>query len=155
MSWGNLNISWIESLLKQFRLLFFSTILEYADVIWDNRTQQEKHDLEKKIQLEAARIVTGTTKLVSVQHLYDEIGWETLDVRRRKHKLVLFYKMYNTLLRLTSLHWFLGLTRTLHVTVCVTQMIQEQTILAPVNIIILFFLQSFVIGTMFSALTGL
>ena len=29
-----------------------------------------------------------------MQKLYDEIGWETLDVRRRKHKLVLFYKMY-------------------------------------------------------------
>ena len=69
-------------------------ILEYADVVWDNCTQQEKHEIEK-IQLEAARIATGTTKLVSVQKLYDEIGWETLDVRRRKHKLVLFYKMYN------------------------------------------------------------
>ena len=30
-----------------------------------------------------------------MQKLYDEIGWETLDVRRRKHKLVLFYKMNN------------------------------------------------------------
>ena len=30
-----------------------------------------------------------------MQKLYDEIGWETLDVRRRKHNLVLFYKMYN------------------------------------------------------------
>ena len=30
-----------------------------------------------------------------MQKLYNEIGWETLDVRRRKHKLVLFYKMYN------------------------------------------------------------
>ena len=30
-----------------------------------------------------------------MQSLYDEIGWETLDVRRRKHKLVLFYKMNN------------------------------------------------------------
>ena len=50
---------------------------------------------DKKIQLEAARIATGTTKLVSVQKLYNEIGWETLDDRRRKHKLVLFYKMYN------------------------------------------------------------
>ena len=50
-----------------------------------------------------------------------------------------------TLLPLISLHWFLGLTRTLHVTVCVTQIILEQSILALVSIIILFFLQSFVI----------
>ena len=38
-------------------------IFEYGDVVWDNCTQQEKQDVEK-IQLEAARIVTGTTKLV-------------------------------------------------------------------------------------------
>ena len=71
-----------------------NTRLEYAEAVWDNCTQQEKHGLGK-IQLEAARIATGTTKLVSVQKLYDEIGWETLGVERRKHKLVLFYKMYS------------------------------------------------------------
>ena len=71
-------------------IAFIRLILEYADVVWDNCTKQEKHDFEKKIQLEAARIATRTTKLVSVQKLYDEIVWETLDVRRREHKLVLF-----------------------------------------------------------------
>ena len=80
--------------LERIYIAFVRPILEYADVVWDNCTQQEKHEIEK-IQLGAARIATGTTKLVSVQKLYDEIGWETLDVRRRKHKLVLFYKMYN------------------------------------------------------------
>ena len=108
--------------LETIYIAFVRPILEYADVVWDNCTQQEKHEIEKN-QLEAARIATGTTKLVSVQKLYDEIGWETLDVRRRKHKLVLFYKMYNDIPPLISLHWFLDLTRMLHVTVCVTQII--------------------------------
>ena len=80
--------------LETIYIAFIRPILKYADVIWDKCTQKEKHDLEK-IQLEAARIATGTTKLVSVQNLYNEIGWETLDERRRKNKLVLFYKMYN------------------------------------------------------------
>ena len=71
-------------------------LLEYADVIWDNCTQQNKNELEL-IQLEAARISTGTTKLVSVANLYIETGWETLDARRNKHELVLFYKMFNDL----------------------------------------------------------
>ena len=75
---------------------FYRPILEYADVIWDNYTEQEKNELEK-IQFEAARITTGATKLVSVQKLYDETGWETLEIRRRKHRLVLFYKMYNNI----------------------------------------------------------
>ena len=49
------------------------------------------------IKLEAARISTGATKLVSVANLYIETGWKTLDARRNKHKLVFFYKMLNDL----------------------------------------------------------
>ena len=67
-------------------------ILEYADVIWDNCTQYEKQELEK-IQNEAARIATGTTKLVSLKVLYKEIGWDSLEKRRTDHKLILLYKM--------------------------------------------------------------
>ncbi len=59
---------------------------------FDSCTNLERDELEK-IQHEAARIVTGTTKLVSIQKLMQETGWETLSSRRRKHKLILFYKM--------------------------------------------------------------
>ena len=67
-------------------------ILEHADVIWDNCSQQEKHELEKNIT-EWATVATGSIKLVSVQKLYKEICWERLKMRW-KHKLVLFHKMY-------------------------------------------------------------
>ena len=36
------------------------------------------------------RIVTGATSLVSIENLYRELGWETLEERRRKHKLYVF-----------------------------------------------------------------
>ena len=49
------------------------------------------------MQLETGRIVSGTTKLVSLASLYNELGSEKLSSRRRKHKLVLFYKMINRL----------------------------------------------------------
>ena len=75
---------------------FIRPILEYGNEIWDNCTQYEKDDLEK-IQTEAARIATGATKLVSIENLYSEIGWDTLDIRRKKQKLTLFYKMVNNL----------------------------------------------------------
>ena len=42
---------------------FIRPILEYADVIWDNWSDYEKQELEK-IQIEAARIATGATKLI-------------------------------------------------------------------------------------------
>ena len=75
---------------------FIRPILEYGNEIWDNCTQYEKNDIEN-IQMEAARIASGTTKLVSIEHLYSEIGWDTLEARRRKQKLTLFYKMVHNL----------------------------------------------------------
>ena len=76
--------------LQTIYFTFVRPILEYSDIIWDNCTQYEKDELDK-IQLEAARIVSGTTKLVSSASLYMELGWESLSSRRRKHKLVMFY----------------------------------------------------------------
>ena len=43
------------------------------------------------------RIVTGATKLASINSLLSETGWETLSSRRKKHKLQLLYKMQNDL----------------------------------------------------------
>ena len=62
--------------------------------MWDNCTQYEANELEK-IQNEAARIVTGATRLVSVDRLYTEIGWDTLISRRNKNKIITFHKMLN------------------------------------------------------------
>jgi hypothetical protein len=43
----------------------------------------------ENVQSEAARIVTGGTKLTSIQKLYEETGWEKLLERREEHKLIL------------------------------------------------------------------
>ena len=48
-----------------------------------------------QIQTEAARIATGTTKLAVMENLYSEIGWDTLESRRKKNTL--FYKMVHNL----------------------------------------------------------
>ena len=53
--------------------------------------------MKKKKQNEAARIVTGATKLVSISSLYLETGWEPLASRRKKHKLLVFYNIVNNL----------------------------------------------------------
>ena len=82
--------------LEIIYIAFIRPILEYADIVWCNLTKYEENELEK-IQLEAARIVTGTTKLISLENLYKETGWETLNSRRQQHKLSLFYKMIHGL----------------------------------------------------------
>ena len=68
---------------------FIRPILEYADVVCSNLKKYQGYELEK-IQIEAARIVTGATKLVSHDNLYRETYWETLNSRRKQHKLTLY-----------------------------------------------------------------
>ena len=41
--------------------------------------------------------LSGTTKLVSLENLYSETGWDTLDMKRKNQKLTLFYKMAHNL----------------------------------------------------------
>ena len=82
--------------MEQIYLVFIRPLLESGDIIWDNCQQSEKQEL-KKNQIEAARIATDATKLVSIAALYRETRWDSLDERRRKHKLTLFYKMTNAL----------------------------------------------------------
>ena len=80
--------------LQKIYFRFIRPILEYADVVWDNCTEQQSLFLEK-IQLEAGRIISGTTKLVGIDKLYAELGCLKLSKRRNLHKLFLFFKMEN------------------------------------------------------------
>ena len=73
---------------------FIRPLLEYADVIWGNATKFELDELDK-IQNECARIASGSTRLVSLENLSNEINWEPLEERRYIHRMVLFFKMQN------------------------------------------------------------
>ena len=90
-AWQRINIMHkLKFLLdrKFLQTIYFSFIrplLKYADVVWDNCTQYEVNELEK-IQNEAARIVTVATRLVSINLLHCETGWDSLASRRNKHK---------------------------------------------------------------------
>ena len=82
--------------LETIYLTYIRPLLEYADVIWDNNTHLLIDKIEK-VQTEAARIVTGGTRLVSLERLYLETGWEKLKDRREAHRLIYFYKMKNNI----------------------------------------------------------
>ncbi|XP_052777553.1 uncharacterized protein LOC128214887 [Mya arenaria] len=85
----------VNSLDKMY-VTFIRPLLEYADVVWDNCSNELKNDIEA-VQHEAARIVTGATKLCSIERLIADVNWDTLAERRRKHRLILFFKMKNGL----------------------------------------------------------
>jgi hypothetical protein len=76
--------------LEKLYLTFIRPVLEYASEVWDNCGQINSDRLEK-VQLEAARIVTGLLSFASINSIYIETGWEKLKTRREVRKLVLFY----------------------------------------------------------------
>ena len=78
--------------LEKMYISFVRPLIEYSDIIWDNCSMETKKQLDA-IHIEAARIITGATKLCSIDNLYRELGWESLQSRRNKHKLVVLYKI--------------------------------------------------------------
>ena len=75
---------------------FLRPILEYASVVWDNCTQYEKHRLEH-VQIEAAITVSCVMRSITLNTLYNDIGWLTLGDRRTYQKIVLTFKIKNNM----------------------------------------------------------
>ena len=80
--------------LNQIYMSCVLPILEYSSIVLDNCTEQNVNALEK-LQNEAARIVTGLTRSVSIENLYRECGWPPISARRYNHKLCFMYKAEN------------------------------------------------------------
>ena len=73
--------------LNRIYISFLRPVLEYSSVVWDNCSKYEKDRLER-MGLEAARNVTGTTRSISTIQLYNEIGFLTLEDRRKYQRLL-------------------------------------------------------------------
>lgn len=82
--------------LQKMYVTFVRPLLEYGDIVWDNCSVANKRTLES-VQVEALRITTGGTKVCSIQKLYDDSQWETLQKRRYNHKLCQLYKIIHGL----------------------------------------------------------
>ena len=68
-------------------------IFEYASVVCDSAPRHDYYFTTiEKLQISAARIVTGTNKYASKQLLYHDTGWERLSTRRENQRLCLFLK---------------------------------------------------------------
>ena len=57
-------------------IYFVRPMLEYCDSVWDNATTESKKQLDA-IHIEAARIITGATKLCSISLSLSDLGWES------------------------------------------------------------------------------
>ena len=66
--------------LEKMYFAFLRPLLEYSDSVWDNCSYEAKRQLDS-IHHEAARIITGGTKLCSLEKLLADLGWDSLQAR--------------------------------------------------------------------------
>ncbi len=82
--------------LNSIYMIYIRPHFEYACEVWDGCTIDQSETLER-LQLEAARIVTGLPTYTRREYLYLETGWQTLSERRTVRKLCLIYKISNNI----------------------------------------------------------
>ena len=82
----------LEIMYKSFILPHF----DYADFLWDNCSETLSDELEK-LNLDAIRTITGAVRGTSHHKLYEESGILPLKERRRRHKLIMYYKLISGL----------------------------------------------------------
>ena len=65
-------------LSKKMYISFIRPLLEYSDSVSDNATAESKRKQQlEAVHNDAARIITGATKLCSINNLLADLGWET------------------------------------------------------------------------------
>jgi hypothetical protein len=85
--------------LEKLYLSLIRPLLEYGDVLWDPHIIFLINILEKD-QIEAMRIISGGTTLISLRELYKETGLiknKKIKDGRENHKLIQLFKMQNDL----------------------------------------------------------
>lgn len=82
----------IEKLYKTF----VRSLLDYADVIYDNCTSADSANIEH-VQRRACIISTGAIRVTKHVTLLKEVGLELLKTRRQVHRLTYLYKIKNHL----------------------------------------------------------
>jgi hypothetical protein len=82
--------------LESLYLTMVRPILEYGGILFDGSPDYHLEKLDK-VQREAALVCTGAYKHTKNTMLMDELGWDSLKLRRNSQKLCLMYKVQNNL----------------------------------------------------------
>ena len=79
--------------LNQMYVTYIQPYFDYCDLVYDGLiTKTDSLKLER-LQNRAARLITGTMKRTPTDKLRTELGWATLEDRRKIHKLLLYHHL--------------------------------------------------------------
>ena len=89
----------LQSLLPSAALItiykaFVRSDLIYGNVLHDQAFNASFHEKLESIQYNACLVLTGAIRGTSKEKIYQELGLESLQIRRWYRKLCLFYKIY-------------------------------------------------------------
>ena len=75
---------------------FIRPHLDYGDILYDQAYNMSFHQKLESIQYNACLAITGAIRGTSKEKLYQEIGLESLQLRRWYRKLGMFYKIFKS-----------------------------------------------------------
>ena len=92
---------------------FVIPTLEYASAVWDPHTRTQINQIEK-VQRRAARYVTNRYhNTSSVTDMLHNLNWPSLDIRRTRVRLIMFYKIIHHVVAIHPLDTLLLPTTTI------------------------------------------
>ena len=68
--------------------------LDYGDILYDQAYNMSFHHKLESIQYNACLAITGAIRGTSKEKIHQELGLESLQLRRLYRKLGMFYKIY-------------------------------------------------------------
>ena len=75
---------------------FIRPHLDYGDIIYGQAYNASFHQKLELLQYNACLAITGAIRGTSREKLYEELGLESLQLRRWFRKLSFFYKLFNS-----------------------------------------------------------
>ena len=71
---------------------------DHADVTWGDKSNTTLMNKIQLLQNKAAKLILNMPKHSSATEVLDLLGWDTLEKRRRSHRLFLVFKSLNGLI---------------------------------------------------------
>ena len=85
-----------RDILHQIYLTYIRPYFDYCDTIYDGLITKGDALRLERLQNRAARLITGTMLRTPTDKLRQELGWPSLENRRKIHKLLLYHRIQST-----------------------------------------------------------
>ena len=83
-----------RNILHQLYVVYIRPYFDYCDSLYDGLITKTDVLRLEPLQNRTARLITGTMLRTPTTKITDELGWTTLENRRKMHKLLIYHKLH-------------------------------------------------------------